>query len=105
MGENNQHANQTDEEILQRLFFVLQGADITADPYDWNGAYAEQIRLLPIGLRAMAATHYLDVSLTMDDIGWHFLNFGEPNHVAETEAGLRVLGLDELAELFHKTYE
>ena len=53
----------------------------------------------------MAATHYLDVSLTLDDIAWHFLNFGEPRHVDETEAGLRQLGLEELADLFHKTYE
>ena len=31
-----------------------------------------QIRRLPVGLRAMAATYELDVSLTMDDLGWHF---------------------------------
>ena len=53
----------------------------------------------------MAATHYLDVSLTLDDIAWHFLNVGEPRHVDETEAGLRQLGLEELADLFHETYE
>ena len=26
----------------------------------------------------MVATHHLDVSLTVDDIGWHFLKFAEP---------------------------
>ena len=53
----------------------------------------------------MAATHHLDISLTLDDIAWHFLNFGEPNHVHETEAGLRELGLEELANVFHEAYE
>lgn len=47
----------------------------------------------------MAATHHLDVSLTLDDIGWHFLNFGEPNFVREREAGLRELGLEALTRV------
>jgi hypothetical protein len=93
-----------DQALLQRLFDMLS-ARVGADPYGWDGAYAMQIRQLPVGLRAMAATHYLDVSLTLDDIGWHFLNFGEPNHVKETEAGLRELGLEDLAEWFHEAYQ
>lgn len=48
----------------------------------------------------MAATHWLDISLTLDSITWHFGNFGEPDLVAQTEAGLRELGLHELAECF-----
>lgn len=34
-----------------------------------------ELRRLPHGLRAMAATYELDVSLTMDDLGWHFGNW------------------------------
>ena len=71
-----------------------------ANPYSDDGSYAAAISHLPVGLRAMAATHHLDVSLTLDDIGWHFLNFGERNFVRETEAGLRELGLGDLAEWF-----
>ncbi len=48
----------------------------------------------------MAATHWLDISLTLDSITWHFGNFGEPNLVAETEVGLKELGLHELASCF-----
>jgi len=48
----------------------------------------------------MGATHWLDISLTLDSITWHFGNFGEPGLVAQTEAGLRELGLDELADCF-----
>ena len=78
---------------------------VSSSPYGWDGAFAQEIRSLPPGLRAMAATHHLDVSLTMDDIGWHFLNFGHPTHVEETERGLRELGLSDLAVLFHEAYE
>ena len=48
----------------------------------------------------MAATHWLDVSLTLDSITWHFGNFGEPALVARTEEGLRELGLEDLARVF-----
>lgn len=48
----------------------------------------------------MAATHWLDISLALDSITWHFGNFGEPGLVADTEAGLRELGLSELADCF-----
>ena len=53
----------------------------------------------------MAATHDLVVSLSQGDLGWHFRHCGEPNHVQETERGLRELGLEELAELFCEAYE
>ena len=94
----------SDGDLLDRLFSALNAAGITANPYGWDGAYAKQIKVLPIGLRAMAATAHLDVSLTLDDLAWHFLNFGEPSHVEETEAGLRELGCDVLADLFRRAY-
>ena len=53
----------------------------------------------------MAATHWLDVSLTLDSMTWHFGNFGEPALVAETEAGLRELRLHELADCFVEAKE
>jgi hypothetical protein len=40
----------------------------------------------------------------MDDIGWHFLNFGHPSHVNETELGLRELGLPDVADMFREAY-
>jgi hypothetical protein len=64
------------------------------------GTFAENLLSLPQGLRAMAATHWLDVSLTLDSITWHFGNFGEPRLVAQTEEGLRLLGLEQLAHVF-----
>jgi hypothetical protein len=91
----------TDEELLKEIFSALsKSVSSVADPYSEDGSYAAAIGSLPVGLRAMAATHHLDISLTVDDIGWHFLNFGEPGLVRETEAGLHELGLDEIADYF-----
>jgi hypothetical protein len=90
-----------DEKLLEEVLSLLgKSVSSAADPYSNDGSYAAAIASLPTGLRAMAATHHLDISLTMDDIGWHFLNFGEPGLVGETEAGLRELGLDDIADYF-----
>jgi hypothetical protein len=90
-----------DEEMLKEILSMLsKSVSSLADPYSDDGSYAAAITGLPTGLRAMAATHHLDISLTMDDIGWHFLNFGEAGLVRETEVGLRELGLDDIAEYF-----
>lgn len=80
-------------------------ARAVGNPYSTDGSFAASIALLPPGLRAMAATHWLDISLTLDSITWHFGNFGEPQLVAETDAGLRELGLYELAACFAEAKE
>lgn len=91
----------TDEELLDDIRAELtRSVHTLADPYSRDGSYAAAIKVLPFGLRAMAATHHLDISLTLDDIGWHFLNFGDPQFVKETEEGLRVLGLNDMAGWF-----
>lgn len=78
---------------------------VVGNAYGRDSQIADQIALLPVGLRAMAATHFLDISLTLDSITWHFGNFGEPRLVALTEAGLRELDLIELADCFHQAAE
>ena len=98
-------ATLSDEKLLDEIFAALKRSiSPLADPYSDDGSYATAISLLPVGLRAMAATHHLDVSLTMDDIGWHFLNFGEPGLVCETESGLRELGLSDVADWFAEAH-
>jgi hypothetical protein len=91
----------SDEKLLEEIFSTLSSSVNTlANPYSDDGSYVAAIIPLPCGLRALAATHHLDVSLTLDDISWHFLNFGEPGLVRETEAGLRELGLGDMADWF-----
>jgi hypothetical protein len=94
-----------DEDLLKEIFSTLsKSISSVADPYSEDGSYAAAIASLPTGLRAIAATHHLDISLTMDDIGWHFLNFGEPGLVRDTEAGLRELDLGDIADYFAEAH-
>jgi hypothetical protein len=93
-------ALEKDDEGLIKDLFQLLTARVSGNPYSDEGSFAHNISSLPPGLKAMAATHWLDISLTLDSITWHFGNFGEPGLVAETEAGLRELGLLELAQCF-----
>ena len=57
--------------------FSLLGEELKARIGRWvsSGEYVAKIRNLPLGLRAMAATYELDVSLALDDLGWHFGNW------------------------------
>jgi hypothetical protein len=66
--------------------------------------FVSELRQLPRGLRAMAATYELDVSLTMDDLGWHFGNWHHMGLAEETAAGLKELGATELADLFRQAF-
>jgi hypothetical protein len=93
----------SDDDLLKELFAVLSRLAI-GNPYGDDSEFAKVIGPLPPGLRAMAATHNLDVSLTLDSLGWHFLNFGEPEFVKETHSGLRELGLDDMAGWFIEAY-
>jgi len=94
-----------DDAGLMNEIQQLLTARAVGSPYAADGSFAASIALLPPGLRAMAATHWLDISVTLDSITWHFGNFGEPQLVAETEAGLRELGLHELASCFVEAKE
>ena len=104
---NNQSwpALQKDDAGLQKELEELLTSRVQGDPYSDDGVFAANIAPLPPGLRAMAATHWLDISLTLDSLTWHFGNFGEAQLVAETEAGLRELGLHELASCFVEAKE
>jgi len=62
----------------------------------------QALRELPRGLRAMAAVHRLDVSMALDDLGWHFYNFNHRKLCDEIQWGLRELEATEAAELFEK---
>jgi hypothetical protein len=94
-----------DDAALKHRLEELLTARALGDPYSTDGSFAANVAQLPPGLRAMAATHWLDISLTLDSITWHFGNFGEPQLVAQTEAALRELGLHELASCFVEAKE
>jgi hypothetical protein len=67
--------------------------------------FVTALQALPPGLRAMAATYDLDVSLALDDLGWHFGNWHNVEMAHETIRGLRELGADRMAEIFEVALE
>jgi hypothetical protein len=66
--------------------------------------FVAEIKNLPVGLRAMAATYELDVSLVFDDLGWHFGNWHSIELAEETATGLDELGAHELADVFRAAF-
>jgi hypothetical protein len=66
--------------------------------------FLQAARNLPDGLRSMVTTHHLDVSLSMDDLGWHFGNWHNEELAHETARGLEVLGANDLASLFREAF-
>ena len=52
----------------------------------------------------MAATYELDVSLALDDLGWHFGNWHSVEFANATADGLEVLNSTELAQLFREAF-
>jgi hypothetical protein len=66
--------------------------------------FLERTRAIPIGLRAMAAIYQLDVSITLDDLGWHFANWHHRGYCEETIWALRELEAFEQAEILAQAY-
>ena len=66
--------------------------------------FVRELLSLPIGLRSMASTYELDVSITLDDLGWHFGNWPNKELAKMTIDGLVELGLQRHAELFNMAY-
>jgi len=85
-------------EELKRLF----PPEICRDPV----VFLSRIHAAPPGLRAMATTYDLDVSMALDDLAWHFINHQSSfDLVSETVDGLRELEANEVAEIFEAAME
>jgi hypothetical protein len=92
----------TDDEVVDAIGKELDRRLPANDDLD---EYVRELQELPIGLRSMAATYQLDVSMALDDLGWHFGNWHHHGYASETASGLRVLGQERAAELFEKAYQ
>jgi hypothetical protein len=87
------------------VVFKALGDELTrAVPDRASSNFVATIRGLPPGLRAMAATYELDVSLCLDDLGWHFGNWHDLELAEETALGLEELGATELAVIFRAAF-
>jgi hypothetical protein len=98
-----QQINSSSDEEL----FALLGNELEAraGANRWSPEFLEQVQALPVGLRAMAATYELDVSLALDDVGWHFGNWHNQELAEETLRGLEELGAIDLARIFRAGFE
>ena len=56
-----------DDALLKELFAILT-VRVPGNAYSSDGSFATNLSVLPVGLRAMGATHWLDISLTLDSI-------------------------------------
>ncbi len=96
------HSAGSDEELLNLLGGELQRLfppEVRNDPI----VYLSRLHATPNGLRAMATTYELDISMTMDDLAWHFVNYHSSLELAEeTIAGLNELETPEAAEIFRE---
>jgi hypothetical protein len=97
-----QLCNATNDEVLNFLREVLESR-IVVRPAD--SRFMSQVEALPVGLRAMATTHHLDISLTHDDLGWHFGNWHDKQLGEATLVGLQILCAFELADIFRESFE
>jgi hypothetical protein len=97
--------NATDDEVLfQRLAFALDGLfppELRDNPDQFYAAVLDA----PRGLRAMAGIYDLDVSITLDDLAWHFLKHNDERFLEETLWSLKELEANEAADLFQSALE
>jgi hypothetical protein len=97
-------AARSDKDLFHKLAAELTRR-LPVELHDDLDRFVVEMRSLPSGLRAMAATFKLDVSMALDDLGWHFANFQHREYCHETSRGLWELGATEVAQVFDKAYE
>jgi len=67
--------------------------------------FLKRIRLIPVGLRAMAATYSSMLAWPSTNLGWHFCNWCHRAYCEETLWALRELEAFEYADAFAQAYE
>lgn len=99
------HSAKSDDELIKLLLAELRQhfpPQIRADAV----VFLSRLQNSPLGLRAMAATYDLDVSMALDDLAWHFINHHSlPEFAEETIFALRELEAPEAADLFAAAFE
>ncbi len=97
-------ACKSDEELYEGLSSELERR-FSAGEHLSPDSFVSAMRRLPRGLRAMAATYDLDVSMALDNFGCHFVNHSSRDLAHETRDGLKELGATEAAQVFAKALE
>lgn len=102
------HAEQIEACPDNNALFKLLAAELSerlgASEGDDLDLFVTRISQIPVGLRAMAVVYQLDVSLTLDDLGWHFANWHHRGYCEATRWALGELGAHDHAEIFAEAY-
>jgi hypothetical protein len=94
------HTAGSDAALLDLLLAEL-GQQFPPELRDDPVVFLSRLHAAPCGLRAMACTYELDVSMALDDLAWHFVNHhGSFELAEETIASLNELETPEAAEIF-----
>jgi hypothetical protein len=96
-------AVKSDEELLRLLMGELNllfPQELRRD----RVVFLSKLQVAPLGMRAMAMTFELDVSMSLDDLAWHFANHYDLDLYEETLLGLRELGAVEAADLLAEAF-
>ena len=92
----------SDDELLKLLLGelkILFPPEVRSDPI----VFLSRLQNAPVGLRAMALTYELDVSMALDDLAWHFVNHQDLFELAEeTIFGLKEIEAQEAANIFEE---
>jgi hypothetical protein len=97
-------AAEDDEALFNLLSGELERL-LPAEIQEDRDLYHRALETLPRGLRAMAGMHFFDVSMSLDDLAWHFGNQNDERDLRETLDGLRELEMLEIADLFEKAWK
>ena len=93
-----------DAELVELLCEELQSG-LPDELREDRDRFFAALPALPKGLRAMAGMHFFEVSMTLDDLPWHFANQNDPRDLRETLDGLRELELTLVADLFEQSWK
>ncbi len=93
-----------DEEVFQLLSTEL-GQVFPPELQENRDQFYSALLTAPRGLRAMAGIYDLDVSMTLDDLAWHFGNHNDDRFLQETVMSLKELEAVEAAELFQSAWD
>jgi hypothetical protein len=93
-----------DEDLFERLSSALSEG-FPPELHDNRDQFYAALQSAPRGLRAMIGIYDLDVSMSLDDLAWHFGNHNDERFLQETVASLRELEANEAAALFSAAWD
>ena len=97
--------NEKDDERLFKLLTSALNELFPPDVQNDQNQFVIALTNAPSGLRAMAGIFDLDVSMSLDDLAWHFGNHNDERFLQETVASLGELEALEAADIFLSAWE